>query len=169
MMSTERAAKADPGTDDKMVIVYDGECPFCRNYVRLMELSKAVGNVDLVNARTPHPAVWKLVELGYDLNEGMAAIYGGKIYYGSDAVVLLSSMTNGRGWAGRFLAVLLRRPARARFLYPYMKVGRQFALKILGKPLICFEAFEWVGAVQFGAVLGRERQVDQHVVLAVVH
>jgi hypothetical protein len=39
----------------------------------------------------------------------MAAIYGGKIYYGSDAVVLLSSMTNGRGWAGRFLAVLLRR------------------------------------------------------------
>ena len=73
---------------------------------------------------------------GYDLNEGMAAIYGGKIYYGSDAVVLLSSMTNGRGWAGRFLAVLLRRPARARFLYPYMKVGRHFALKILGKPLI---------------------------------
>jgi hypothetical protein len=45
-------------------------------------------------------------------------------------------MTNGRGWAGRFLAVLLRRPARARFLYPYMKVGRHFALKILGKPLI---------------------------------
>jgi hypothetical protein len=66
----------------------------------------------------------------------MAAIYGGKIYCGSDAVVLLSSMTNGRGWAGRFLAVLLRRPARARFLYPYMKVGRHFALKILGKPLI---------------------------------
>jgi hypothetical protein len=90
-----------------------------------------------VNARrTPHPAVWKLVELGYDLNEGMAAIYGGKIYYGSDAVVLLSSMTNGRGWAGRFLAVLLRHPARARFLYPYMKVGRHFALRILGKPLI---------------------------------
>ena len=119
-----------------MVIVYDGECPFCRKYVRLMELRKAAGNVDLVNARTPHPAVWKLDELGYDLNEGMAAIYGGKIYYGSDAVVLLSSMTNGRGWAGRFLAVLLRRPARARFLYPYMKVGRHFALKILGKPLI---------------------------------
>jgi len=80
-----------------MVIVYDGECPFCRNYVRLMELRKAVGNVDLVNARTPHPAVSKLVELGYDLNEGMAAIYGGKVYYGSDAVVLLSPMTNGRG------------------------------------------------------------------------
>jgi hypothetical protein len=65
-LSTERAAKVDPGSDDKMVIVYDGECPFCRNYVRLMELRKVVGNVDLVNARTPHPAVSKLVELGYD-------------------------------------------------------------------------------------------------------
>jgi predicted DCC family thiol-disulfide oxidoreductase YuxK len=119
-----------------MVIVYDGECPFCRNYVRLMELRRAVGNVDLVNARTAHPAVWKLVELGYDLNEGMVAIYGGKIYYGSDAVVLLSSMTTGRGWASRFLSVLLRRPARARSLYPYMKFGRRLALKILGKPLI---------------------------------
>ena len=84
-----------------MVIVYDGECPFCRNYVRLMELRKAVGNVDLVNARTSHPAVWKLVELGYDLNESMAAIYGGKIYYGSDAVVLFSSMTNARDCAPR--------------------------------------------------------------------
>src|SRR5260370_31058677 len=117
-MSTERAAKADPGTDYKMVIVYDGECPFCRNYVRLMELRKAVGNVDLVNARTPHPAVWKLVELGYDLNEGMAAIYGGKVYYGSDAVVLLSSMTNGRGWAGRVLPGLLPRPSPARIPSP---------------------------------------------------
>jgi predicted DCC family thiol-disulfide oxidoreductase YuxK len=119
-----------------MVIVYDGECPFCRNYVRLMELRRAVGNVDLVNARMPHPAVRKLVELGYDLNEGIVAIYGGKIYYGSDAMVLLSSMTNGRGWAGRFLAVLLRRPARARFLYPYMKFSRRLALKMLGKPQI---------------------------------
>jgi predicted DCC family thiol-disulfide oxidoreductase YuxK len=56
-MSTEPTAKAGPGTDDKMVIVYDGECPVCRKYVRLMGLRKAAGNVDLVNARTPHPAV----------------------------------------------------------------------------------------------------------------
>ena len=59
-----------------MDIVYDGECPFCRNYVRFMELRKAVGNVDLVNARTPHPAVWKLVELGYDLNEPRSGSWG---------------------------------------------------------------------------------------------
>jgi predicted DCC family thiol-disulfide oxidoreductase YuxK len=135
-MLGDQTATADPGTDNKMVIVYDGECPFCRNYVRLMALKRTVGNVDLVNARTPAPAVRKLVEFNYDMNEGMAAIYGDKIYYGSDAVVLISSMTSERGWAARLLAVLLRHPGRARFLYPFMKVGRRIALRILGKPLI---------------------------------
>jgi predicted DCC family thiol-disulfide oxidoreductase YuxK len=35
-----------PITNDKMVVVYDGECPFCRNYAKLMSLRKAVGDVD---------------------------------------------------------------------------------------------------------------------------
>jgi hypothetical protein len=46
------------------------------------------------------PPVRRLVELGYDLNEGMAAIYGGKVYYGKDAVVLISSLTGDRDWMG---------------------------------------------------------------------
>ena len=123
-------------TDKKMVVVYDGECPFCRNYVRLMALRNAVGDIDLIDARTSDPAVRQLIELGYDLNEGMAALYGGTIYYGSDVVVLLSSLSNERGWLGRSLAALLRHPARARFFYPYLKIGRRIVLKILGKPLI---------------------------------
>jgi predicted DCC family thiol-disulfide oxidoreductase YuxK len=127
---------AVPIADDKLIVVYDGECPYCRNYVRLMALRKAVGHVDLINARTPDPAVRRLVELGYDLNEGMAAIYGGKIYYGSDSIVLLSSMAHETGWLGRLVAILLRDPNRARLLYPIMKVGRRVTLKLLGKTLI---------------------------------
>jgi predicted DCC family thiol-disulfide oxidoreductase YuxK len=123
-------------TNNKMVVVYDGECPFCRNYVKLMSLRKAVGEVELVDARTQAPAVGKLVELGYDLNEGMAAIYGGKVYYGKDAVVLISSLTGDRDWMGRVIAKSLRSPTRATFLYPVMKLGRRVALTMLGKPLI---------------------------------
>ena len=92
-------------TDNKMVVVYDGECPFCRNYVRLMSLKKAVGHVELVDARTQAPAVRRFVELGYDLNEGMAAIYGGKVYHGKDAIVLISSLTGDRDWLGRVIAI----------------------------------------------------------------
>jgi predicted DCC family thiol-disulfide oxidoreductase YuxK len=127
---------AAPIPDDKLIVVYDGECPFCRSYVRLMALRKAVGRVDLIDARTADPTVRKLVELGYDLNEGMAAIYGGKIYYGSDSVVLLSSMAQEQGWLGRCIALLLREPNRARVLYPILKAGRRMTLKMMGKPLI---------------------------------
>ena len=125
-----------PITNDKMVVVYDGECPFCRNYIKLMSLRKAVGDVELVDARTQAPPVRRLVELGYDLNEGMAAIYAGKVYYGKDAVVLISSLTGDRDWTGRVIAISLRSPTRATFLYPVMKLGRRVALAMLGKPLI---------------------------------
>lgn len=135
-MSAGRIALANNGPDHKMAVVYDGECPFCRNFVRLMALRRAVGDVELVDARTPASTVRWLMELGYDLNEGMAVVYGGKVYYGNDAVVLLSSLTNERGWLGRSLAALLRDPARARMLYPWMKIGRRIVLKLRGKSLI---------------------------------
>jgi predicted DCC family thiol-disulfide oxidoreductase YuxK len=125
-----------PITNDKMVVVYDGECPFCRNYVKLMSLRKAVGDVELVDARTQAPPVRRLVGLGYDLNEGMAAVYGGKVYYGKDAVVLISSLEGDRDWMGRVIAMSLRNPTRAAFLYPLMKLGRRIALRMLGKPLL---------------------------------
>jgi len=127
---------ADQSTDSKLVVVYDGECPFCRNYVRLMALREAVGRVDLIDARTSDPTVRGLIEAGYDLNEGMAAIYGGRVYYGSDCVVLLSAMAQQRGWLGRCIAWLLRHPGRSRVLYPIMKFGRRVTLKIMGKTLI---------------------------------
>jgi len=127
---------AIPVPDDRLVVVYDGECPFCRNYVSLMALRKAVGQVELVDARNGGPTVRRLADLGYDLNEGMAALYGGRIYYGGDSVALLSSMTSERGWVGRLVAVLLRDSNRARVLYPFMKFGRRVTLRLLGKKLL---------------------------------
>jgi hypothetical protein len=70
------------------------------------------------------------------LNEGMAAIYGGKIYHGSDAVVLISSMTEVRGRSGRIIAKLLGNPTRAKVLYPLLKAGRRLVLAALGRPKI---------------------------------
>jgi predicted DCC family thiol-disulfide oxidoreductase YuxK len=123
-------------SSSKMVIVYDGQCPFCTSYVRLMALKAVVGEVDLIDARIPGAVVRSLSERGYDLNEGMAAIYGGKIYHGSDAVVLISSMTGVRGGMGRVIATLLRSPARAKVLYPLLKTGRRLVLAALGRPKI---------------------------------
>jgi predicted DCC family thiol-disulfide oxidoreductase YuxK len=126
-------AMAAVETSSRLVIVYDGQCPFCTSYVRLMALRKAVGEVDLIDARSSAPVVLDLVKAGYDLNEGMAAIFGGKVYHGSDAVVLISTLTEVGGGCGRPIAALLRSPVRAKRLYPLLKIGRRFALAVLGR------------------------------------
>lgn len=120
----------------RMLIIYDGLCPFCASYVRLMALRRSVGDVELIDARTDHPEVARLKGLGYDLNEGMAAIYGDKVYFGSDATVLISSMTDVHNVLGRLIAATLRDPHRARLLYPFLKAGRRTALKLLGRPTL---------------------------------
>ena len=116
-----------------MTVIYDGECPFCSNYVRLMALRKATGKVELVDARSDDPRVRDVQKQGFDLNEGMAALYGGKTYYGSDAIVLISVLAGGGSIFKRALSGLLRNPKRARFLYPYMKFGRNITLRALGR------------------------------------
>jgi predicted DCC family thiol-disulfide oxidoreductase YuxK len=123
-------------TDARMIVIYDGDCPFCRSYVRLMALRKRVGAVDLINARSDDGCVKEARDKGYDLNEGMLAIYGDGIYYGSDALALISTLSSNDNFAQRVLSRILANPARARFLYPLMKAGRRIILLILGKPKI---------------------------------
>jgi len=121
---------------DAIVVIYDGECPFCANYVALMNLKNAVGRVTLIDARTGAAPVKTLLEQGYDLNEGMAVLFGGAVFYGKDAVTFLSALTSSRNWLGRLVSRLLRTPSRAAVLYPVMKLGRRITLKVLRKPLL---------------------------------
>jgi predicted DCC family thiol-disulfide oxidoreductase YuxK len=125
--------------DHKLVIVYDGHCPFCNNYVQLMALKRVAGDVELIDARSGHPVVRRLEALGYALDDGMAAICGEKIYYGADAVILISNMVGEDSWIARVLAVLLRKPERAKVLYPIMKYGRRITLRLLGRRHIADE------------------------------
>ena len=119
-----------------IIVVYDGECPFCANYVALMNLKNAVGMLTLVDARTGAAPAKALVCQEYDLNEGMAVVFGGCVYHGKDAVTFISSLTNSRNWAGRLVSKLLSSPRRAAMLYPVMKLGRRVTLRVLGKSLL---------------------------------
>jgi predicted DCC family thiol-disulfide oxidoreductase YuxK len=118
------------------VIVYDGDCPFCRNYVSLMNLRAATGSVQLIDARVDPSVVSGFSERGFDLNEGMAVIHGGKIYFGEDAVVFISALTETKTALGKLIAAILKNKARADLIYPIMKFGRRVTLKALGISLI---------------------------------
>jgi predicted DCC family thiol-disulfide oxidoreductase YuxK len=120
----------------KTVVIYDGECPFCQNYVLLMNLRNAAGDVLLLDAREHPDIVESLLNDGLDINEGMSVVHGGEVYFGEDAVVFISSVTRTNAITGKLIARLLGNKWRARLLYPILKAGRRLTLAILGVSLI---------------------------------
>lgn len=122
--------------DADIVVVYDGQCVFCNSYIKLMRLRASAGNVVLRDAREDDAAQRVKDSLGLDLDEGMLVLYGGRAYYGADAMHILSSLTSrSNAWNG-LTASIFSRHWLARVLYPFLKLGRSLALLVLGRPRI---------------------------------
>ena len=118
-------------------VLYDGECPFCSAYVRMVPLRTAVGGVHLVDARvSDDPIVDKVTSRGFDLNEGMALLIGERIYHGSDCIHVLALLTSGGSILNRLSARLFRSRSIARYVYPALRAGRHLALRLLGRARI---------------------------------
>lgn len=116
-------------------VVYDGECPFCSNYVRLVRLRQAAGgaSVQLVDARTDHPIVAEIRDKGLDLDEGMALKIGDRFYHGSEVMHQIALLTGPVGAFNRFNYWVFRNPRRAACLYPWLRAGRNATLRLLGR------------------------------------
>lgn len=115
-----------------LIIVYDGDCPFCSRYVRLLKLREAVGTVQLIDARSDDAAVGQLWRAGYDLNEGMAVKYGGRVYHGADCVHVLALLSTASGPFNRINSLIFRSESLASLLYPVLRLGRNLTLSLLG-------------------------------------
>jgi predicted DCC family thiol-disulfide oxidoreductase YuxK len=117
-----------------ITIVYDGECPFCSRYVAMARLRELSGSVDLINAReSNHPVVSDVKKRGYDLDDGMVAIYRGQYFHGADCVHLVAGLTSDSGLFNRVNSLVFRSKSVSRFLYPFMRAGRNFTLTLLGR------------------------------------
>ncbi|MBL6426319.1 MAG: DUF393 domain-containing protein [Maritimibacter sp.] len=116
-----------------MQIVYDGDCPFCSRYVAMVRLREAAGPVELIDARSDHPAARRVTQAGFDLDEGMALIDGDTIHFGDEVVHRLALMSTGSGAFNRLNAHIFRSPRVARMLYPVMKAGRNATLTLMGR------------------------------------
>jgi predicted DCC family thiol-disulfide oxidoreductase YuxK len=108
----------------RLRIIYDGECPFCSSYVRLLRLREQY-DVRLVDARK-EPAF--AAQYGLDLNEGMIADLDGAVHHGARALSLLSRLSSTRS--------PLRSERVASAVYPLFRFGRNVALKLLGRSQI---------------------------------
>ena len=115
-----------------LLIVYDGECPFCSHYVTHLRLQAHCGPVHLLNARINDSRVEAYWQQGYDLDQGMLAVLDGQVFYGSAAVILLAQLADPEDGFNRLHGWLLARPRIARFLYPVFKRARRMALAFKG-------------------------------------
>ncbi|WP_083582197.1 DCC1-like thiol-disulfide oxidoreductase family protein [Halomonas aestuarii] len=114
-----------------MMLVYDGQCPMCRQFVRLQRLRRDVGEVELVDARQESAARRELSERGIDLDEGFALRIGEQWMHGSEALHRLALMSTGSGLFNRLMARLFASPSRTARLYPWLRAGRAVLLRLL--------------------------------------
>jgi predicted DCC family thiol-disulfide oxidoreductase YuxK len=128
---------AERPLNNEVVVIYDGHCPFCANYVRLYRLRKLVGKVTLVDARSgSHPALDEVRRRGLDLDEGMAVRWQDRLYYGSEALHVLALLGSEDGVFNKVNRWLFSRPQLGRQIYPWMVAGRKLTLRLLGRKLI---------------------------------
>ena len=59
---------------DKILFVYDGECPFCNHFAQLLELKCSLSNFEISDGRENLALLTKLYNQGYDLNKGAILI-----------------------------------------------------------------------------------------------
>jgi predicted DCC family thiol-disulfide oxidoreductase YuxK len=114
-------------------LVYDGECPFCSAYVRMLRLRETAGAVRLVNARDGGPEVAAARAAGLDLDEGMVLNVGGRLLHGDECIHALALMTTPSGPFNRLTHWVFRSERRSRLLYPWLRVGRNATLRLLGR------------------------------------
>jgi predicted DCC family thiol-disulfide oxidoreductase YuxK len=119
--------------DRKTYVVYDGDCPFCSAYVNLLRLREAVGPVELLDARKNHPVVRMVEERGVVLDQEMALVMGDAVYSGGDCINRLALMSTPSGFFNRINAALFSSPRLSRLAYPFLRTGRNLALKVLGR------------------------------------
>lgn len=121
-----------PAADEAAAyLVYDGECPVCSAYVRIVRFREAAGAIELINARDGGPVVERIVQQGLDLDEGMVLIYGGAMYHGADCIHMLAMLSSNSGFINRINAAIFRSRVLSKYLYPILRFGRNTLLRIL--------------------------------------
>jgi predicted DCC family thiol-disulfide oxidoreductase YuxK len=114
--------------------VFDGQCPICTLAANAINMRANCGPLYLLDARKAddHVLIAEIAQAELDLDEGMVVKYGGGLYHGADALVMISILGSGRGWFNRMNGILFKNRRIARISYPVLKAGRNLMLKLLG-------------------------------------
>jgi len=118
--------------EDDVWLVYDGECPVCKTYCKYIRIKEAVGKLHLIDARIPSPIMDEITAAGLDIDQGMVVKFKNIIYYGPDAINILTLLSTPSGFFNRINYYIFSTKVGAKIFYPIGKAFRILILKILG-------------------------------------
>ena len=115
-----------------LTLIYDGGCPFCREFALRSELQAGIPNLRIVDGRADHNIRRQLNSLGLPLRDGAVLIEGEQRWHGSEAIAELSRRMNPSGPLLRLLAKVFSDDQRSALAYPALLVARRMALATRG-------------------------------------
>ncbi len=121
---------------NEIIVVYDDQCPFCRNYCKLVKIRKSAGFLTLIDARQPSTIMNELTTLGLNIDQGMVVKFEDRIYYGSDAINILSLLSTNSDFFNKTASIMFRSKTASAILYPLLKGCRNLTLRFMSIPKI---------------------------------
>jgi len=116
-------------------LVYDGGCPFCRQFAAWSELRGGIPGLSGLDGRADAELRRWLLRRGYRLSDGAVLLNEGRILHGAEAVQWICSRLQPSADLRRLLSTVLATPQRARQVYPLLLLARRLALAWRGLPL----------------------------------
>lgn len=117
-------------------LLYDGGCPFCKNYVKYQHLKNNF-DIELLNARDHIDLVNFFYEKKFNIDDGMLLYIDNQIYYGEECLNFISKNAHVRNNIFQKINHLIfKHRILSQLIYPFLKIGRDIALFILRRKKI---------------------------------
>ena len=113
-------------------ILYDGSCPFCTRYVRLLRLRQNL-SVHLVDARQDSTLKQEATRNKFDLDRGMIVKFNGQFYYGDRAMNMLALLSTPSNIFNRIMIGAFGSKLFMRTVYPVFSFIRLCTVLLLGR------------------------------------
>ena len=117
-----------------LALVYDGGCPFCRQFALAAELTGGIPLLELRDGRADHTLRAALKARGLNLANGAVLLEGEQAWHGADAIAELCRRLAPSGPLLHLLRGLFSEPNRAKRIYPLLLLARRMALHWKGLP-----------------------------------